>query len=418
MLVLELSAPTDAVAGRQCHARAHPGLGLLDEADQVAAGHVGDHHAVTAAHFTVDFHRPALARQPGERFQRNALAVRGHDAQRCELRWRDLHAVRSPDHDRNAAIAIDHTARALSFELCAQSILHVFHRQAETSGIESVDHHPQVLNAVVLDGVDILIAWHRFHERFDLTCQFVELVEFGAEDLDGQITAHADDHFRDAHIDRLSEAVADAGHLIKHFPDARNQRALVCQFPFRPGLEDQEGVGLVKAHRIEPDFVGPGTRNDTGDFRNLAHQRLMNFQVQRGCFRKTDGGQLLDSHDDVALVHRRQKGFADLRVDPGGQHQHQAGDEVDAPLMAERPTEHRFIEPEQLARKPRILMRDLFQQERRHDRDDRERKHERADQCKDDRQCHGNKIFSFQPLKRQERQKHRDDDQDAGRHRH
>ncbi|CKR68260.1 Uncharacterised protein [Mycobacterium tuberculosis] len=93
---------------------------------------------------------------------------------------RDLHAVGPADHDRNAPVAVDHGAGALALDLDPQGILHVFHRQAVAPRAQAVDDHAQVLHAVVLDGVHVLVALHRLHQRLDLARQLVELVELGA----------------------------------------------------------------------------------------------------------------------------------------------------------------------------------------------------------------------------------------------
>ncbi len=239
---------------------------------------------------------------------------------------------------------------------------------------------------------------HCLHQRLDLTRQLVELVELRAEDLDGQITADTDDHFGHSHVDRLREAVADARHLVEHLADPGGQCFLVGQLPLRTRLENEEGVGLVQAHGVEPDFVGASSCHHAGDLGDLAHQGLVDLQVQRGSFFQTHRRQLLDAHDDVSLVHRRQEGLTHLGVDAGRHREHQTGDDEHDALVAQRPAQNRFVELQQLARQPRVFMCRLFQQERRQYRNHRERQYERADQREDDGHRHGDEVLAFQIL--------------------
>jgi hypothetical protein len=208
----------------------------------------------------------------------------------AELRGRDSDAVRPPQHNGDAPVAVNHGAGALSLDLHAQRVLHILHREAVASRRQPVHRHAQVLHAVVLDRVHVLVARNLLDQRFDLRGQLVELVQLRAEHLDRHVAAHADDHLRDAHVDRLGEAVLHARQIVQDLADLVDQRVLVCQLPFIARLEHEEGVGLVQAHGIQADLVGTCPGNHPDNLGDVAHQCLVNLQVQRReASRLTDG---------------------------------------------------------------------------------------------------------------------------------
>ena len=69
----------------------------------------------------------------------------------------------------------------------------------------------------------------------------------------------------------------------------------------------------------------------------------MNPQVHRGALLEADGGEFLDAHDQVALVHRRHEGLADLGVDQARCQQHRQRSRADNALPAQTPRERRCV---------------------------------------------------------------------------
>jgi hypothetical protein len=62
----------------------------------------------------------------------------------------------------------------MAFDLHTQGVLHVLDRQTVASGGQPIDHDAQVLHAVVLDGIDVLVAGHFFHQLLNLAGQVIE----------------------------------------------------------------------------------------------------------------------------------------------------------------------------------------------------------------------------------------------------
>jgi hypothetical protein len=75
------------------------------------------------------------------------------------------------------------TVPALAFDLHAQRVLHVLDRQAVAAGGQPVDHHAQVLHAVVLDRVDVLVARHLLHQLLDLPASSLSVARSGPKTL-------------------------------------------------------------------------------------------------------------------------------------------------------------------------------------------------------------------------------------------
>ena len=138
------------------------------------------------------------------------------------------------------------------------------------------------------------------------------------EDLHRQVAAHAGEHLRHAHFDRLGEAVGDAREVLHHLAQLVGEPFLVRLAPFGTRLEHQEGIGLVQPHRVETEFVGTGARDDAFHFRHPRHDGLLHAQVEcRTVCSRLIEGSFSQLHDDVAFVHHRHEGFADQGVYPG-----------------------------------------------------------------------------------------------------
>ena len=133
---------------------------------------------------------------------------------------------------------------------------------------------------------------------------------------------------------------------------------------------------MVQAHRIQPDLVGAGPRHHAGDLRDLAHEGLVDLQVERRRLLQADRRQLLDADDDVAFVHFGEKGLPHLGVDAGRRHEKQRRRYKDNALLLQGPCEHRLVDLEQLAWQPGILVCHLLQKEGGQHRDHRERQHQ------------------------------------------
>ena len=244
----------------------------------------------------------------------------------------------------------------LPLDLGTQRVLNLFHAQTKPTSLQTVHRHAQILHTVVLYRVHVLIAGNRLQERFNLARILIELVEFGSENLDRQIAAHTDNHFRHPHFNRLCEAVLDAGHGVEHFAHFVHQRFLALHAPLALRLQQQIRVGLIESHRVEPDFVGASTRHNAGDLRYRLHNGAVDFQIECGTLFEADRGKFLDPDNQVTLVHRRHKGFADLGINHASHHQHHHGSDCNETLPAHTPGESRLIQGKQLARQPRVFV--------------------------------------------------------------
>jgi hypothetical protein len=88
-------------------------------------------------------------------------------------------------------------------------------------------------------------------------------------------------------------------------------------------------------------------RHDAGDLRDGLHQRLLDLQVELQCLLQADRRQLFDA-DDVALVHRRHEGLADLGIDTAAAGQQHSSAPADRVLAAQAPGQQRRRTAQQL----------------------------------------------------------------------
>ena len=176
MLILELTAPADPVAGFHRHLLLHQLFGILNKSDQVAPLHIGDHHAVAAAHLPVNLDRTVCALDVRHVCKRHGVAVFGGDPHRPEISGRYTHAFCAAQHDGRAAITLNHAAGFAAFNLRAQRVLDFLDAQAQSAGLQAVYCHLQILHAIVFHGVHILVAFHRFQQRLDFARVGIEFV--------------------------------------------------------------------------------------------------------------------------------------------------------------------------------------------------------------------------------------------------
>ncbi len=101
-------------------------------------------------------------------------------------------------------------------------------------------------------------------------------VEVVAEDLDGDVAAHAGDQLVEAHLDRLRELVGVAGDGRQRLLDARDVRPPSSRAGSGHSgarLQDDERVRDVRRHRIGRHLGGAGAREDERDLREARHAR-------------------------------------------------------------------------------------------------------------------------------------------------
>ena len=234
LLVLELAAPGQPVAGRQRHFAGDGGAGFLDEADQVAVADVGLDDDVALGVFTVDLDRAVNPLDPRDLRQRHAAAggrVPGcagqRDAQGGKVGRRAAQRLGAAQQHRHPPALVEHGADRTAFEQRLEFVLQVGDVEPEAAGGEPVDADLEVLHAVVLEREGILGAAHAADAGDDLAGQPVEGGEVGAVNLDRQVAAHAGQHFRDAHVDRLGKGEADPREIGHDFAQAVLQQDIL-----------------------------------------------------------------------------------------------------------------------------------------------------------------------------------------------
>ena len=244
--------------------------------------------------------------------------------------------------------------------------------------------------------------------------QCVQRGEIGAEDLDRHVAAHAGQHFRDAHLDRLGEAVGDAGELVDHLRISSISHSLSGLRHSPCGLQHQEGIGLVEAHRVEPELVGADARDDAATSGTRLQQRLLDRQVDA----RPTASRLIDgSFSSCTMTSpssmRRHEGLADQRYRrrraPAAARRRRP---APALRVRQRAVEQRRVEPPPACAPARARRaRRCLQQQRGEHRDHGQRQQQRRRQREHDGQRHRREQLALQPLQRQQRQEHDDDDE-------
>jgi hypothetical protein len=154
---------------------------------------------------------------PVDAFEARQLAERNAPAAR--QRHRHLRQIigrrvsrPSADEQRIAPFPVSGSVPMRSPSICARSwpTSASISSPARASAI-GVRHHAQILHALVAHEEHILGPRYRTQHLGDLARLVIQVSMIRSEHADRQIAAHAENHFRHAHFDRLRERVGHAG---------------------------------------------------------------------------------------------------------------------------------------------------------------------------------------------------------------
>ena len=112
LLVLELAAVFDVIAGRQRHVLLDPRAHLVDEAAEIAAAHVRHDDDAALAFVALDLLRAARHADVGDLIERHLLAGRRAQQDRAHRVGIGAIAIRQPQRHGIALLAVDHLPRS------------------------------------------------------------------------------------------------------------------------------------------------------------------------------------------------------------------------------------------------------------------------------------------------------------------
>ena len=189
---------------------------------------------------------------------------------------------------------------AISTTSCSSASADAIARQGGAVGLHREHRQPAHLL-----GLHVGRTGHGLHDRLHLVGDRQQRVEIVAEDLDAEIAAHAGDQLVEAHLDGLGELVVVARHLLDALLDRGDQIGLgaVRIRPFGARLQQDEGVGDVRRHRIGRDLGRADLGRDLLDLRELQDRLLQRLLHLHG-LGEAGAGDAHRMHGDVALVER------------------------------------------------------------------------------------------------------------------
>src|SRR5690606_9028131 len=260
--LLERAAVVDPVALRHVHLLPDALLQLFDEAAQVAITHVGGHHHPALSVLAVDLVGPQQALDLRDLPQRYGPRGRPAWLQARPVRVRnvgqgdrqilkgsriDTHLFRQPDHDVEAAVALEQLAGNLTTDRGGNGLLHDPRIQAKARQRRTIRDDRQQWQAGRLFGLDVRRAIDLPGNRLDLFGDLDQHVQIIAEHLDRHVRTHAGDQLVGPHLDRLRELVVVAWKRRHRRLDLLEQHVLGLARvgPLRAWLHHQEGVRHV-----------------------------------------------------------------------------------------------------------------------------------------------------------------------------
>ncbi len=213
---------------------------------------------------------------------------------------------RQPDHDVEAAISFKHGSRGSSADGRSDDVLNS--RETETSPRDLGLVHADIQHRKAAGLFDLNVGRSfGFPQNIrNLPRATQERFELIAENLHGEIAAHAGQQLIEAHLDRLGEFVVVAGQLAHRVRDLVEQRGL-GQFGIGPlvlRLEDNEGIRRTGRHRIGSDFGCAGLGENVGDLRKRADD-FLDVELHRLRLRQACAGNAQRVHGDVLFIQRR-----------------------------------------------------------------------------------------------------------------
>jgi hypothetical protein len=139
----------------------------------------------------------------------------------------------------------------------------------------------------------------------------------------------------------------------------------------------------------------------------------LNSRIHGERFVEVDRRQRLDTDDDVALIHGRHEGLAELGVGEARRDNRRHGRDHHLALVGERPGQRGRIEARGGPDQPRLVVRNGLEEKRGRDRNHGERQQQRASQRKDDGKRYRDEQFALETLQREQRNEDDDDDEHA-----
>ena len=414
LLVFKLSAPNHLDLARQIQ-RGHGFLCVLYKAGQVTAIHRSLDAGEARTLFVVNADRPVHQLDVGQGAGAPGPAIRRRQGQVLEGLGAVAQGFVAFEGEGRANAALQHHAQAFAFHLGFQVLLQGLDAETGLACGMAVDGHAQVLQALGLGGDDFGGAVDAAHGLGDFLRCRIDAVQVGAKHFDGHIAARAGQHFRNAHLDRLGKAINQARKAFQDTAQLGNDVVLAAA-PFALGFEHQKGVGFVQTHRVQAQFVRARARHDGQHFGYVLQDRLLHPGVDFHGGLQRNGRQLLQLHQNIALVQRRHEGFAHLGVKARSQHQRQDRCAIQPARVPPDLVAQGHIATVDFLHHHRLVCPGFLQQDGSQRGDHGKGDQQRRRQRHDDGDGHRREQFALQPLQAQQRQKHHANDQHARDH--
>jgi len=416
LLVFKLAAPDNVITGGQLDFLGHPGLGVLDEADQIPAPHIGLDDHVALGVFPIHLHRPFHPLQTGHLGQGHGASIGQGKAQVGKAVHAGLEVSPAPQQHRGAPSRLHHLTGGETFQQGLEGVLDLFHGQAQAAHRQPVQIHLQVLDPGIFLGEGVFRSRHGLDDGHGLVRQLVEPVQVRTENFDGDVPPYPGKHFRNPHVDGLGEAVGDAREVGHDPPHLVREPILVRLTPLVHGLEHQEGIRFIEAHGVQADFIRPYPGDDFFHLRHPGQDGFLDAAVHGRGVIQADGGQLFQLHDHVPLVHGGQEGLAQQGVGPRRQGQEAQGAQDHGLGVAEGPGLEGGVGGVELFHQPGFMVFPLAHEQGGQGRNHGQGQHQGGGQGEDDGQGHGDEELAFQAFQGEQGEKDDDDDGDAGGH--
>ena len=218
------------------------------------------------------------------------------------------------------------------------------------------------MHALIAQGKDIRGTLDTSHDARYFLGLGIQHGKLGAIELHRHIPAHTRQHFGHAHLDRLSEAISDAGNGIQYLANLLDQLALVFDAPFRLRLQHHKSIGFIQPHGVQADFIRAHPCRDPLHFGYMIKNRFLDLAIHSDRLLQIDGGQLFHLNDDVALVHGRHERLADQGIDVQRRQQQRTGKQQNHAGMGQAPDQNGSVDRQQGSRQPGLLVTDLRHQ--------------------------------------------------------
>ena len=413
LLVLELPAILDRVAGRQFHLLRDALLDVRHDSAQIPAAHVALHNPASLILLAIDLDGANHLSNLGQLGYGNGAACLGlHQDVADGFRVGTIRLLISEVDAEPAGEQID-----LVDHFAAHRKLDHFEDPADTHAVAGAgfaigDHLDLRLPKTLLDG--------EIHQARDVVDRIADLGRFHPQDLeilsvefDGKLGLDPGEQLVERILDGLGEVELHAGERLERSLQRDDELLFVLEaVPCIQRLQLDVDLGVVHGMGMTTGFGSANSRDDLVHLREL-HDATFHLHHRLRPLLQRDRGRHGDTDENGPLLKRGNELRAKVGDDEQAGHEGNHSQDDNEDLDAQRRPQQRSVHSLEATDQKQLAMTPPTQQKQRQHGGDHDGREHRAQKREGNRERHGGKHFSLDAFQHENGQEHADNDADG-----